>query len=80
MDLVADGDETRPSGVTASSTWRVLVSSRGSPCRLAVRMSPGWTRWAGCVPAEVAGRELKRRQASATSCERAEFWLHTKTT
>jgi Major intrinsic protein len=56
--------------------------SRGSArrWRSAAATAPGSIAAAGCVPADIAGTLLARRQSAAARCERAELAVHTNST
>jgi hypothetical protein len=51
-----------------------------TPCLRATATAPGLMREAGCVPAEATGTSLRELQRALAICERAEFWVQTKTT
>lgn len=67
-----------PSGI--SPTRRGTASPRDRPARRAAANAPRWTRGAGCVPADSAGRWVRAIHSAAASCERAELWLHRNST
>ena len=65
-------------GSSTSSSERGTEPSRSSPPRSAAATAPGWTRSAGCVPADHALVPTTDRQVAAASWLRAELWVQTK--
>ncbi len=69
-----------PGRATWSSDRGTASGSREMRCRVAASIAPGFTRSAGCIPAEAAGMSLWSAQIAWASCDRAELAVQTKTT